>query len=116
MKYIISSILFALVLTTGLFAQQNIINEQHQRIISHVEGNIYDVQFLNSNGLLVQEGQYWRDGNSLKPHGQWKLFAYKSSNVVTKATYDKGEQISVETIIDGRIVKAQLQYLAKKSN
>jgi hypothetical protein len=116
MKSIISTILFALVLTTGLFAQQTITNEQHERVLTHVEGNIYDVQFLDSRGTVVQEGQYWRDEDLLKPHGTWLLFAQHSKKVSTKATYEKGEQISVETIIDGKVIKADKQQLAAKNN
>lgn len=116
MKRIISTILFALVLTTGLFAQQTITNEKHERILTQVETNIYDVQFLDSEGNVVQEGQYWRDGDSFKPHGTWTLFALNSGEVTTRSTFDKGEQLSVETIIDGMLVSVDKQQLVVRKN
>ncbi|MFD2531912.1 hypothetical protein [Gracilimonas halophila] len=114
MKTFISTILFALVLTTGLFAQQTITNEKHQRILTKVDANIYDVQFLDKEGNVVQKGQYWRDGESLKPHGTWTLFALNSNKVTTRSTFDKGEQLSVETIIDGMLVSVDKQQLVAK--
>lgn len=114
MKAFISTILFALVLTTGLFAQQTITNEKHERILTKVDANIYDVQFLDTEGNVVQEGQYWRDGDSLKPHGTWTLFALNSNKVTTRSTFEKGEQLSVETIIDGMLVSVDKQQLVAK--
>lgn len=107
MKNIISTILFALVLTTGLFAQQTIKNEKHQRILTHVENNIFDVTFYDNDGNVVQEGQYWKQGDAFMPHGTWLLFSLNSNKVVTKATYYRGEQLSVETVIDGQVLKAE---------
>jgi len=115
MKSIISTILFALVLTTGLFAQQTVTNEKHERLLTHVEGNIFDVQFLDNEGNVVQEGQYWRDGDLFKPHGTWLLFSENSDVVTTKATYEKGKQLSVETTIDGKVLKAEKEQLAAKN-
>lgn len=109
MKSIISTILFALVLSTGLFAQQSIQNEKHQRILTHVEDNIFDVTFYDSSGNAVQEGQYWRDGEAFIPHGTWLLFSLNSDEVVTKATFYKGEQLTVETLIDGNVLKAEFK-------
>lgn len=115
MKSIISTLLFALVLTTGLFAQQTITNDKHERLLTHVNGNIFDVQFIDTEGNVVQEGQYWRDGDLFKPHGTWTLFAHNTKEVVTKAIYKQGEQLSVETIIDGKVIKADKQQLALKN-
>lgn len=115
MKSIVSTIFFTLVLTTGLFAQQTITNEKHDRVLTHVDENIFNVQFIDSKGSVVQEGQYWRDGDLFKPHGTWILFAHNSKKVITKATYERGEQLSVETIIDGKVIKADKQQLAIKS-
>jgi hypothetical protein len=115
MKSVISTLLFVLVLTTGLFAQQTITNEKHERLLTHVAGNIFDVQFIDGKGNVMQEGQYWRDGDLFKPHGSWTLFAHNSKEVVTKAIYEKGEQLSVETIINGKVIKADKQQLAIKN-
>lgn len=114
MKLIITTFLFTLVLTTGLFAQQTITNEKHERLLTHVEGNIFDVQFIDNQGEVVQKGQYWRDGDSFKPHGTWLLFANNEQKVITKATFKKGEQLTVETIIDGKTLIADKQQLATK--
>ncbi len=112
MKMSLFSLLFALVLTTGLFAQQNITNEKHERVLTPVEHNIYDVQFIDSDGTVVQEGQYWKEGDKYKPHGTWILYAYNSEEVVTKATFYKGKQLSIETMIEGELVKANVNQLA----
>ncbi|MDR9417103.1 MAG: hypothetical protein RI564_12530 [Gracilimonas sp.] len=114
MKSILTTILFTLVLTTGLFAQQTITNEKHERILTHVEGNVFDVQFLDMEGKVMQEGQYWREGELFKPHGTWYLFSQDDHKVVTKATYIKGEQITIETVINGEILIANKQQLAAK--
>ncbi|MDR9418742.1 hypothetical protein [Gracilimonas sp.] len=117
MKNIISVILLALLLTTGLKAQQDITNQKHERVITHVENNLYDVKFLNEKGDVVQKGQYWRDGESILPHGTWLLFSGNvKDKVVTKATFDKGEQLTVETFINGKLVQADQQQLAAKNN
>lgn len=116
MKSIISTILFTLVLTTGLFAQHTIINVEHEKVLTLVGNNIYDVQFLDEEGNVVQEGQYWRDGNSLKPHGKWTLFAMNSNKAITRSTFDKGEQLSVETIINGKLVSVDKEQLVAKKN
>lgn len=113
MKTVISTLLFALVLTTGLFAQQSVTNEKHERVLSHVEDNIFNVTFLDSNKDVVQQGQYWRDGDTYKPHGTWFLFAYGTDEIATTATYYKGKQLTVETIIDGKVIKANKELTAQ---
>jgi hypothetical protein len=114
MKLIISTILFALVLTTGLFAQHTIINVEHKRILTQVEDSTYDVQFLDEKGNVVQKGQYWRDEDSLKPHGTWTLFAMNSNEAITRSTFNKGEQLSIETIIDGKLVSVDKEQLVAR--
>lgn len=112
MKMSLFTFLFALVFTTGLFAQQTITNEKHERVLTHVEHNIYDVQFFDQNGTVVQEGQYWKEGDKYKPHGTWILYAYNSQEIASKATFHKGKQLSIETMIEGELVKADLNQLA----
>ncbi len=112
MKSKILTLLILAGFSTALFAQQNIINEKHQRVLSHVEANVFNVQFMNDEGEIVQEGQYWKDGDLFKPHGIWTLYSLINGEVVTKATFDKGEKISVETVIDGELVKADKEQLA----
>jgi predicted 2-oxoglutarate/Fe(II)-dependent dioxygenase YbiX len=112
MKIKILSLLFVALFSTSLFAQQQITNEEHERILTHVEDNLYNVQFLNSTNEIVQEGQYWKENETLKPHGTWTLYSMTSGDIVTTSTFDKGERISVETIVDGKIVKADKQQLS----
>lgn len=114
MKSKILSLMILAGFSTGLFAQQTVTNEKHQRVLSHFEANIFDVQFLNDEGEIVQEGQYWKDGDHYKPHGTWTLYSLIDGDVVTTSTFDKGEQISVETVIDGKLVKADKEQLAVK--
>lgn len=112
MKFKVLSLLIIAGFSTGLFAQQSITNEKHQRILSHVDANVFDVQFLNDEGDIVQEGQYWKDGDLYKPHGTWTLYSLIDGDIVTKSTFDKGERISVETVIDGKLVRADKEQLA----
>lgn len=114
MRTKILSLLIIAAFSTGLFAQQSITNEKHERILTHVEDNVFNVKFYNASGIVVQEGQYWKEGDSFKPHGKWALYSSASGDIVTTSTFDKGERISVETIIDGKVVKADKQQLAIK--
>ncbi|MBO6585403.1 MAG: hypothetical protein JJ953_04810 [Gracilimonas sp.] len=107
-------ILFIAVFSTGLFAQQNVTNEKHERVLAHIEDNIFSVKFYNAEGAVVQEGQYWKEGDLFKPHGKWALYSSIDGDIVTTSTFDKGERISVETVIDGKVVKADKQQLAIK--
>jgi len=112
MKKLISAFLFVLILSTGLFAQQTVKNVEHEYVITYVEKNIYDVQFLDDEGNILQEGQYWKEGNTVKPHGTWVLYGFNTEEVITKAVYDKGQKLSIETIIDGKVVKANKELIA----
>ncbi|MDZ7807767.1 MAG: hypothetical protein U5K71_11720 [Gracilimonas sp.] len=115
MKKLISAFLFLLIFSTGLFAQQTIKNVEHEYVITHVENNIYDVKFFDNEGNILQEGQYWKEGNKVKPHGTWVLYGFNSDKVITKAVYDKGEKLSIETIIDGKVVQAKKELIATKN-
>lgn len=115
MKKLISAFLFVLIFSTGIFAQQTVKNVEHEYVITHVENNIYDVQFFDDEGNILQEGQYWKEGNTVKPHGTWVLYGFNTDEVITKAVYDKGEKLSIETIIDGKVVKANKELIATKN-
>lgn len=112
MKFNILSLLLLALLSTGLFAQQSITNEKHERVLTHVEDNIFDVKFYDAEGTIVQEGQYWKDGESFIPHGKWALYSTVDGDIVTTSTFDKGQRISVQTVIDGQVLKADKQQLA----
>ncbi|MEX2347647.1 MAG: hypothetical protein WD511_00385 [Balneolaceae bacterium] len=114
MKKLIVTFLFVLILSTGLFAQQTVKNVEHEYVITHVENNIYDVKFFDIKGNILQKGQYWKEGNKVKPHGTWVLYGFNSDKVITKAVYDKGEKLSIETIIDGKVVKANKELIVTK--
>ncbi|MFP8490291.1 hypothetical protein ACKGJO_14505 [Gracilimonas sp. Q87] len=115
MKKLITAFLFILIFSTGLFAQQTVKNVEHEYVITHVENNIYNVKFFDDEGNILQKGQYWKDGDTVKPHGTWVLFGFNSDEVITKAVYDKGEKLSIETIIDGKVVKADKELIATKN-
>jgi hypothetical protein len=115
MKKLLSTLLFALIFSAGLYAQQTIKNVEHEYVITHVENNIYDVKFFDNEGNILQKGQYWKVGNEVKPHGTWVLYGFNSDKVITKAVYDKGEKLSIETIIDGKVVKANKELIATKN-
>jgi hypothetical protein len=105
-------LLVALLFSTGLYAQQSITNEEYDKVVTNIDGNLFSVKFLETDGTVAQEGQYWQEDNLLKPHGTWTL--YSAGEVVTTSTFDKGERLSVETIIDGKVVKADKQALTIK--
>lgn len=85
-------------------AQQTITNNQNEKIVTHVSGDIYDVIYVSVDGEVLQEGHYFKVGERFKPHGIWKLYDRNTLDLVTTASYDKGEQIWVETIIDGKVL------------
>ena len=96
---------------TGLsFAQTpQVTNTENERIVTHVAGNEYSVLVMNADGNLVQEGQYYKVGERFKPHGIWKLYDNNTLDLVTRAMYDKGVQLWVETYIDGKLLKVDQQ-------
>ena len=114
MKTKILSLLIVAAFSTGLYAQQTITNEKHERVLTHVEDNIFNVKFYDASGNITQEGQYWKEGKSFKPHGKWALYSSIDGDIVTTSTFEKGERISVETVIDGKVVQADKQQLAIK--
>jgi hypothetical protein len=112
MKTIITALLLTAIFSTTAFAQQSITNEKHEKVVTSIDENLFSVKFLEADGTIAQEGQYWQVDNLLKPHGTWTL--YSDGEVITTSTFDKGERLSVETIIDGKVVKADEQMLAIK--
>ena len=112
MKSTITVLFFLAIFSATTFAQQTITNEKHEKVVTKIDNNLFSVKFLDTEGAVTQEGQYWKEGNLLKPHGEWTL--YSSGEVVTTSTFDKGERLSVETIIDGKVVKADKHLLAIK--
>lgn len=84
---------------------QQVTNSENERIVTHVVGNHYSVMVYNTNGALIQEGQYYKVKDALKPHGLWKLYDYNTQELVTKAMYEKGNQLWVETYIDGEMIR-----------
>ncbi|SMO69180.1 hypothetical protein [Gracilimonas mengyeensis] len=114
MKTTFFTLVFALIFSSTLFAQQTVTNEKHERVLTHVSQNIFDVTFFDSNGDIVQEGQYWKEDKKFKPHGTWVLYGYQSNEVVTVAEFDKGKQLSIQTTIDGELISANKSLLTAK--
>ena len=97
----------ALLVVTSLSvtkAQQTVTNNENKKVVTYVSGNTYDVVFINADGKTLQEGQYVKIGERFKPHGIWKLYSSNTLKLVTTAKYDNGEQLWVETNIDGNIL------------
>ena len=85
-------------------AQDSVTNIVNKKIVTHVSGNNYDVVYLNDDGDILQTGHYYKIGERYKPHGIWKLYDTNTLDLITTANYNKGEQIWVETIIDGNVL------------
>jgi len=90
---------------THISAQNNIKNNENQKIVTHVIGSHYDVVMYTTTGEIVQEGHYFKEGDRFLENGIWKLYDHNTHELVTKARYDKGEQIWVETWIDGELIR-----------
>lgn len=109
-------IILAILLLSGIgnINAQQVTNTENQRLITHVIGNHYDVLVMDSVGEIVQEGQYFKIDDKLKEHGIWRLYDSNTYELVTKAKYDKGTQIWVETRIDGKLIRVNQQELQLK--
>ena len=86
-------------------AQNNIENTENDRIVTHIIGNHYDMILLSSTGEVLQEGQYYKEGDRFLEHGIWKLYDHNTYELVTRAKYDKGVQLWVETWIEGEMIR-----------
>ena len=97
----------SILLLTGLSntTAQNKVDKENEKIVTHVVGNHYDVIMFSSTGEVLQEGHYYKEGDRYLEHGIWKLYDYNTYELVTRAKYDKGIQIWVETWIDGEMIR-----------
>ncbi|MBO6522319.1 MAG: hypothetical protein JJ971_00710 [Balneolaceae bacterium] len=93
---------------------QQIETPKEQKIVTHVIGDNYDVVYKDLNGNTLKEGKYLKIGDRFKPHGIWKLYDRSSFKLITTSKYDKGEQLWVETIIDGKILYVGKEELKMK--
>ncbi|MEQ9309676.1 MAG: hypothetical protein RLN90_09490 [Balneolaceae bacterium] len=113
MKKLLFTLCFLVVVSISVTnAQHTVTNTENNKTVTHVSGNNYDVIFTSTDGDILQEGHYYRIGERFKPHGIWKLYDRNTLDLVTTANYDKGEQIWVETIVDGKILHVN-QYELK---
>lgn len=112
-KITLLSIFLIVTALTATNAQQ-ITSPTENKTVTHVIGNHYDVVYTDVNGNMFQEGQYFKIGERFKPHGIWKLYDRNSFELVTTAKYDKGEQIWVETIVDGETLRVDKYDLKVK--
>ncbi|MGB0346126.1 MAG: hypothetical protein ACPGGA_01500 [Balneolaceae bacterium] len=97
----------SILLLTGLSntTAQNKVDKENEKIVTHMVGNHYDVIMFSSTGEVLQEGHYYKEGDRYLEHGVWKLYDYNTYELVTRAKYDKGVQIWVETWIDGEMIR-----------
>lgn len=107
----------ALIIVTALSAanaQHTVTNVENEKIVTHSGGDEYNVVYKDADGRIFQEGLYLKIGDKFKPHGVWKLYDRNTFALVTTAKYNKGEQIWVETNINGQLVKFDQQDLKVK--
>ena len=116
MKKLTVTLAFLLVASLGnTFAQQQVVNTENNKIVTHVAGNFYDVVFVTEDGNILQEGHYIKvEDKFLKPHGIWKLYDSNTFALVTTASYDTGEQLWVETMVDGKPLRVDKMDLTVK--
>jgi len=97
---ILLTLLLAVTLTVN--AQNEVTNPTQEKVIKKVSNDTYTVEIKNIDGLLIQKGEYFRSGNDLIPNGTWILYAHNSTDILTRIKYDKGQQLWLETKIDGQ--------------
>lgn len=114
MKKLVFTFIFLIVAALTATNAQQIESPKESKIVTHVIGNHYDVVYLDAEGNTFQEGQYLKIGERYKPHGIWKLYDRNSLALVTTAKYDKGEQLWVETIVDGKVLHVDKYELKVK--
>jgi hypothetical protein len=73
-----------------------------KKVVTKTSDNTYSVEVKNADGLVIQAGEYLKNGTELIPHGTWTLYAHNSTDVLTRIKYEKGEKIWLETKIDGQ--------------
>lgn len=114
-KLIITMALLVVSAVTATNAQYTVTTTNDERTITHIGGDNYEVVYTDAEGNILKEGHYLKVGEEIKPHGVWKLYDRNTFALVTTAKYDKGEQIWVETNIDGQIVKVdQIELKVKR--
>jgi len=94
---------------TNTTAQNKIKNTENEKIVTHVIGKHYNVVMFSATGEILQEGHYFKEGDRFLEHGIWKLYDHNTYELVTRAKYDKGVQLWVETWIDGEMIRVTLQ-------
>lgn len=94
---------------TNTTAQNNVKNTENEKIVTHVIGKHYDVVMFSLTGEILQKGHYFKEGDRFLEHGIWKLYDHNTYELVTRAKYDKGVQLWVETWIDGEMIRVTLQ-------
>ena len=104
-KYIFTLFIFLAASLSTTNAQQAVTSSENDKKITHIIGNHYEMIYTDDEGNVLQKGQYYKIGERFKPHGIWKLYDRNTFNLVTTAKYDKGDQLWVETIIDGQKIK-----------
>ncbi len=105
MKKITAFLTLFLALTITLSAQNEVKTPEQEKTITKVSENIYAVEIKDTDGFIIQKGAYYKKDNELLPHGTWTLFSHKSTDVLTKIRYNKGEKQWLETKINGKVVR-----------
>ena len=113
-KVVLTLAVIALTAISTTNAQNSTTTPESQKIVTHDIGNYYDVVYKDAEGRILKEGHYYKMDDRFKPHGIWKLYDRNTFELVTTAKYDKGEQLWVETKIDGKILRVDQNDLTIK--
>lgn len=114
MKPLFLTLILSIGFAVSTQAQYRVTNEVNDKKITKIGEYLYDVEIYNEKGEILQKGQYWKDGNNLLPHGNWVLYSQSSDDIITTATYEKGQQVYVETNINGTMLRADENLIAIK--
>ena len=113
-KAVLTLAIIALTAVSTTNAQYSVTTPETKKVVTHDIGNHYDVVYTDAEGRIIKEGHYFKVDDKLKPHGIWKLYNEKTFELITTAKYDKGEQLWVETKIDGKVIRVDQNDLTIK--
>lgn len=79
---------FYLLFITFILIIGNVFGQE--RVIHHIDDNLYSYKYVNEEGKVTQKGFYKRVDNVFRPHGIWSDF------VGTKAEYKEGIMVWIK--------------------
>ena len=101
----------ALFFTSAIsFAQTNVETYPTNTQLTKLPGELYSVTITDSEGDVLQKGMYTKQNDKMIRHGLWKLFDANTYELVTKTEFVLGEQIWVETHINGKLFPVRIWF------